>query len=569
MASTLASLTLGRLLYIGAPLVTVFLITGIATDPVNMPKLVALGAVAFALLFVLSVYFRKQILEDTRTLLVLILLFGGASLNSVLNSNAPASQTFFGTYGRNTGLLTYLMLSIVLLGASQVRTSSDFTRIVFGMLVAGAINVIYCAWVLIFGDFIGWNNLYGEILGLFGNPDFISAFLGIFLVVVFALILDARQKFKSRLAGFLFICAAFTEIVMSKAIQGLVVALGGLTLVLFFFIRSKVTKKWITGLYLLLASSAGVLAVLGTLQKGPFDFIYKRSVSLRGSYWRAGIEMGQQHLWTGVGMDTYGDWYRRTRPPVALIDLPGVATISNVSHNVFIDLFASGGIPLISTYLLTLALCAFSTLKVIRRTKRFDSTFVSIVAAWSCYQVQAIISINQIGLAIWGWLLSGLLIAYEIATRPKSEINVERIQARKNKIGKNSESVISPALTAGIGAMIGVLVSVPPLSADAKWFSALKSRNANQVELALVPAYMNPSSTYRYTQAVNLFSSSGLPELALKYARISVKFNPDDFTSWLQLYWLEGATTEEKSQSLMNLKRLDPKNSDVTNRNPQ
>ena len=89
------------------------------------------------------------------------------------------------------------------------------------------------------------------------------------------------------------------------------------------------------------------------------------------------------------------------------------------------------------------------------------------------------------------------------------------------------------------------------------------------MELALQPSYMNPSSSHRYNQAINLFSSSGLPDLALKYARIAVKFNPDDFTAWLQLYWLNGVTPEEKAIALKNLMRLDPNNPDVTNPNPQ
>ena len=117
--------------------------------------------------------------------------------------------------------------------------------------------------------------------------------------------------------------------------------------------------------------------------------------------------------------------------------------------------------------------------------------------------------------------------------------------------------------------LVGLLISFPPFGADSKYFSALKTRNANQVELALQPSYMNPSSSYRYDQAISLFSSSNLPDQALKYARIAVKFNPDDYTAWLQLYWLKNATTSEKSDALVNLKRLDPKNPDVTNPNPQ
>jgi hypothetical protein len=55
--------------------------------------------------------------------------------------------------------------------------------------------------------------------------------------------------------------------------------------------------------------------------------------------------MGNSHPLTGVGMDSYGDWYRRSRDAQALI-LPGPNTTTNAAHNVFIDVFAYGGYPL-------------------------------------------------------------------------------------------------------------------------------------------------------------------------------------------------------------------------------
>jgi hypothetical protein len=569
MTSKASNETLGKLLYLGAPLVTVFLVTGLVTDPVNIPKLLALSTLSVSMLFVLIFRFGSNIMKENKSFLILISIFVVAGLNSVLNSTAPIEQTFYGTYGRSTGLLTYLMLSIVALAASQVRVEVYFRKIIVGLLVAGAINVIYCAWVLIFGDFIGWNNLYGEILGLFGNPDFISAFLGTVIVATFALILQPGLVAKYRILGTILIFIASFEVVKSKAIQGIVVTAGGAAIVGFFYIRARFSKTWVTATYTSILALVSTLSVLGTLQQGPLKFIYKKSVSLRGSYWHAGFDMGRNHLFSGIGMDSYGDWYRRTRPPAALIDMPGVGTVSNVSHNVFIDLFAFGGLPLIISYLGIILLVIFSIFRVVRRVREYDSIFISLMTAWICYQVQSIISINQIGLAIWGWLLSGLLIAYEIATRPVN-IGVETITAaKKSKARTSTEAFISPTLLAGIGALVGLLISAPPFGADSRYFSALKSRNANQVELALQPSYLNPSSSYRYDQAINLFSSSNLPDQALKYARIAVKFNPDDYTAWLQLYWLKNVTASEKSDALMNLKRLDPKNPDVTNPNPQ
>jgi O-antigen ligase len=321
------------------------------------------------------------------------------------------------------------------------------------------INVVYCLWVISFGDFVGWSNPYGNILGLFGNPNFISAFLGMFITTILALAAAPTATWKVRLVGILISLIAFYEIVDSHAIQGIVVTGGGIAIVGFFAVRSYLKSNVITGLYVLSVVGVGILAIMGALQKGPLSFIYKTSVSLRGAYWNAGTTMGLDHPLTGVGMDTYGDWYRRARSENAATVLPGPKTFTNASHNVVIDFFAYGGWPLLLTYVGLLVLAAIAALRVIARTRTYDAIFVAIFAAWACYITQAIISINQIGLAIWGWLLTGALVAYEYATRPETQ--VAQPAATKSARKSANSGVISPQLVAGIGVIVGLLVAVP------------------------------------------------------------------------------------------------------------
>jgi O-antigen ligase len=459
--------------------------------------------------------------------------------------------------------VTYLILSFIAFGSLSLRDKKSFRKIIIGLQFAGLINVLYCAWVLAFGDFIGWSNPYGKILGLFGNPDFISAFLGIFNATLFATVLTPKLSWTKRAISGGLILLSFFEIVKSHAIQGIVVTAGGFVIVLFFWLRSRFQNKVITLSYSLIVVATGMLAVLGAFQKGPFSFVYKTSVSLRGAYWNAGITMGMNHPLTGVGMDSYGDWYRRARSLNAATVLPGPSTITNAAHNVVIDFFAYGGFPLLLAYLLTLALAAFASFRILRRNSSYDPTFVAMFAAWACYQVQSIISINQIGLAIWGWLLSGALISYEFVTRP----NV----AGQEKTSKNlppkfssAPKVISPQLVAGVGAVIGLLFAVPPFSADSNWRSALKSANAQKVMDALEPSFMNPPDSSRYSQAVQLFITNNLPDQAHQIAIKASIYNPNYFDAWRIIYFIAPTTPSEKELALQNMKRLDPLNPDVT-----
>jgi tetratricopeptide (TPR) repeat protein len=269
------------------------------------------------------------------------------------------------------------------------------------------------------------------------------------------------------------------------------------------------------------------------------------------------MKMGQDHPLTGVGMDSYGDWYRRARSEYAATVLPGPKTITNAAHNVVIDIFAYGGYPLLISYLAILVIGAWAVIRVTLRERAYDGTFVALVAVWATYNLQSIISINQVGLAIWGWVSVGALVAYEYSTRPRLE------SSDKQKAVKQKELIFSPQLVGGIGVVVGALIAVPPMAADTKWRSALKAQNVQEVEAALTPSYLAPRDSSRLAQAVLLFENSKLYDQAYKYALEGVKFNPNYFDAWRVLYSISKSSQSEKDEALKNMKRLDPLNPDV------
>jgi hypothetical protein len=568
MINQVAETTIARVLGFGSAFIAVVVITGTVTDPVNVTKLFALGGVAAAAFAVAMAFGFNQLWQSSKILILAVVVFLLAGLSTILNSSAPLVQNIYGAYGRNTAFVTYVLLIFTLLSTAVLRSKKSFSLLIWGLLAAGLVNVVYCLWVILFGDFIPWNNPYGNILGTFGNPNFIGAFLGLFAASLVAFSLTTGVNILYRLAALVVFLVAVYEIVDSNAIQGRVVVAAGLGIVGFYLVRSKFSSAVAQIAYLGLAGVAGTFALLGALQIGPLtQYIYKTSVSLRGQYWLAGWNMGSDHPLTGVGFDSYGDWFRRARDAQALI-LPGPNTTTNAAHNVPFDVFAFGGWPLFIPYLFILLLTVIAIVKVTLRTRAYDGIFVTLTTAWVCYQLQSIISINQIGLAIWGWLFGGALIAYEIATRPKGVGDGEKVQPDKGPKArvatkKQSENIFSSTLVAGVGAVIGLLIAVPPYSGDAKWRGAIVSQNVQQVEAALVPSYLNPMNSFKYANAVQLLEGSKLHDLALKYAKIGVEFNPDHFDSWKLLYFITNSSPEDKALALENMKRLDPKNPNV------
>ena len=567
MINQVAERTIARVLGIGSAFVAIIVVTGTVTDPVNVTKLFALGGIAVGAFAVVLGFGVKELWSSSKALVVLVGLFLLASVNAIINSSAPLTQNIYGAYGRNTAFLAYLLLIFLILSAVVLRATKSFTTLIYGLFVAGVVNVLYCGWVIIFGDFVPWNNPYGNILGTFGNPNFIGAFLGLFAASLVAYSFKSGLHIAIRVLSVIIFGISVIEIIDSSAIQGRVVVAAGLAIVGFYLVRSKFSGVLFQVGYVVAVLIGGIFALLGALQIGPLTkYIYKTSVSLRGEYWQAGWNMGSDHPFTGVGFDTYGDWYRRSRDIQALIS-PGPEIVTNAAHNVPFDVFAFGGWPLFISYLGILALSVIAIIKVTVRTRAYDPIFVTLTTAWVCYQLQSIISINQIGLAIWGWLFGGALIAYEVATRPAKDsdesTNSTAPKGRRVVKKKQSETIFSSTLIAGIGVVIGLLLASPPYSADAKWRSATTSQDAGLVEEALIPGYLNPQNSYKYANAAQIFEGSKLYDLAYKYAKIGVEFNPGSFDAWRVLYAVSKSTPEEKASALENMKRLDPNNPNV------
>jgi hypothetical protein len=381
--------------------------------------------------------------------------------------------------------------------------------------------------------------------------------------VLFAYIVKPNVKLINRAALTVVLLATFIEIRSSNAIQGIVVAGGGISLVGFYFLRSKFKSNIIPAFYSAAVFVVGIFALLGALQKGPLtSLIYKNSVSLRGEYWQAAWNMGQKFPFSGVGMDTYGDWYRQLRDDQALIN-PGPNTITNAAHNVILDQFAYGGWPMLLAYLAVFPLVILAIFRVSLRSREFDFAFISLAVAWICYQVQSVISINQIGLAIWGWILGGALIAFEKVTRTSQGSETKSSTPNGRRVKKKENLGISPLMTGTLGAVVGLLIAVPPYSSDSAWNSALKSGDLNKVEKALQTSYLSPQNSNRYLTLFQILEQNKLFDLSYKYAKIATEFNPRSFEAWQMLYYSQKATPAEKSLARDNLLKMDPLNPNI------
>jgi O-antigen ligase len=450
----------------------------------------------------------------------------------------------YGTEGRNTGFFLYLDLLILLLATSILSNQKFITNLSNLLTIVGIISALYGVIQLSGWDPYNWNNLNNPVFGFFGNPNFQSSFLGIVSAGLFAFIFKSIATPAFRVIIMFLLLLNLIVILSTDSQQGIIVFVSGFFISSYIAVLKSKNFSRLSKYYGFSILLSLIIVILDILQKLPWgSILYKPSVSSRGDLWRAAWKMAADNPITGIGFDSYEYFYRTYRDEVAVVSRG--ALTSNSAHNVLLDILSSGGFILLTVYLVIMLLVILAAYRVIKREEGYNYYFVSILAAWFAYQMQSIISINQIGLAVWGWILSGAIVGYE------------RNTSSAVKIFKNSKSSFITYTKLASGLVIGLILGIIPIKNDVAFKSALDSR---QIELVLASGYQEPQSPQRMLQVASLFKQNSLFELSSQVARdATIKF-PRSYENWEILSTLEGVSDLEKLNALKKMRELDPLN---------
>jgi O-antigen ligase len=379
-------------------------------DPFNPIKLALILITATWLLGHLLTNFKTIIKNGTnRNLIILISLFTFA-LTIVTWVTDNKRIALIGDNQRNNGLLMYLGLSIILLTAAVNINQKNVIKTLQTMLFLGAFLSIYGLFQISGVDIVKWNNPYNAVISTVGNPNFAAAIMAIMSTVSFGLLFNTAVTMFYRIFSLLVCTLSLAAIYLSDARQGLIgIAIGfGTFMSIWIYSRSRLLGFGFIGIGIII----GVFSILGMLQIGPLtSFLYKGSVTVRGFYWRAGIEMFRDNPIFGVGMDRYGAYFKEYREVGYPLNYGFNITSSN-AHNLPIQMFATGGLIVGLTYLFLNIFVVWRGiigLKSLQGNERFF--LATIFSAWMVYQATSFISIDSPGIAVWGWLLAGGIVA--------------------------------------------------------------------------------------------------------------------------------------------------------------
>ena len=548
------SRALGWLVLASGVVAGIIILPGISQDPINLPKMCVLVVIGISILGLLISNPWKYLNSGSKVFSLLLLLFFAQLSLVLLFADSPFSEQFYGTNGRNTGYLAYLGLLLLALGANIAANNNLLKSSSHLLVVMGFISASYGLLQTTGIDPIGWNNPYNSVITFLGNPNFASSFLGICAVVTFAMVLQDGIPLFRRILFFLQIVLLVVLTLRSRSQQGTLVFLSGAVLVFFFYMKSnpRLSRRIFRNSYLALVGISTIFAILGMLKIGPLSgYLYKLSVRQRGYYWHAAKDMMLSHPIFGIGLDSYDNWYLLKRSANAAFNTPD--TQSNSAHNIFLDLGAGGGVPLFALNLFLSALAFISIYRLLKRTSSYNWSIAAVSGAWVAYQAQAVISINQLGIGVWGWILMGLIVGFEFKDRQSNKIVLN--QKIPSKIEKGN--LVSTYSVVGIilGAIIGSCLVFPSMRNDIEFRKATTNPDAQNL---INKATAHPIDLNRTLLAANLLASSNLVRPSLKLIDLVISKNPRNYDAWKMKYKFTPQGSKDREIAKQNLRKLNP-----------
>jgi O-antigen ligase len=361
-------------------------------------------------------------------------------LSSILITGISNKQSLYevlvGSFARYNGMLSAFSLIILFL---VVTNSRENTFLIVTSLVSLGYVFVFFGLLEVMGL-----NLTNQITRdtfiklTIGNSNFASIVLVMTFIATFAKILFAKTSYILRLVLILSLFSHLFLIFNTKAMQG--------------YITCAVSILFLTGARLMKSSkrfnieigyfiwfaipTIGVLTLIDVIYKGPISKVINfNSLIDRFYVWKAALAMGKEHLLTGVGVDSFNLWFGEYMQKETTGDLGPVESYDS-AHNIFMQYFATGGLFLFVSYSLITFFVLYCVYKLIK-LKQFNDYSITLICIWFIFQLQSLVSPENIVISTWLWIISGALVS-EYYSKVKLQKATDKVSSRNSAYGKLS-----------------------------------------------------------------------------------------------------------------------------------
>jgi len=444
-------------------------------DPINWPKNLVLALVA-PIIFWTAMRNTKSkaiALFKLRTSRIFLITFV-LTLVPAMFTFESLTRLLWGTWGRNNGLVTYVCLLIIAISvAAQARIPGFANHLLVWIQGFSLVAGLY-GYMQIFGlDPVDWSS-QNQVFSFFGNTNFASAIFAMGTIASILITVKEKQNQQKRTLGLASVALLGYLTFATGSLQGLVAIAIAVAIIVFIQI-SQTSRKFALG-YSAVALASGVLIFSGFAGYGPLgDLIRQYTIALRFQYWMVGIEMGLKNPLFGVGVDSYGDFYREYRP-IELIRQTTLDLTTNNAHNSVIQVFATFGLLGLIGLLVPLFFALKSGLSILLHNKVDEWSAIAILffSLWS----MSLISIDNIAIAIWNWVAMGALVGKYFSSRISFESSISE-PAEKKRSTNSVFNVYEPQKVTAL-TLSAILLTF-------SWSQSQPERNLLRVKQIVIP----------------------------------------------------------------------------------
>ena len=175
---------------------------------------------------------------------------------------------------------------------------------------------------------------------------------------------------------------------------------------------------------------------------------------------------------------------------------------------------------------------------------------MAIFAVWIGFVTQSIISINQLGLVVWGWVLGGLILGVRSAEKNEGDTHVNDLKPKQKKLEINQFTVVIALV-----AILGSFVSMPVVISDHKFKLAIDNKKASDLYNS---ANSWPPITKKMVLVTAILNENKIYKEAKLLSERTLQINPDSFEAWIIYSQNPLVSESEMIEIRKQLLRLEP-----------
>ena len=370
--------------------------------------------------YILSNLSRKEIFSYFNKYLLLPLIFIVGLAMLLIFSINPA-QSFFGSYDRQEGFISYLFYFVwFLLVFFNISSSKSeiikkkIERIIITAVFSGFLISLYGVLQALNIDFLTWaesSPLSFRISSTLGQPNFLASFLLLLIPLTAYLFLKTKNFLVKFFYSFVIILQILS--LFFTASRGALFAFALIIFVVFIFIGTKI-KISILKKTLIIFSFLAVL-IFGVFEIEHFlpgritsltDFNYG-SLAVRKTFYKVSVKVILEKPFFGYGLENSSEMFIKYYEPDWGV-YGDIGATTDRAHNLILDILLNGGI----FALLFFSLLYYQFVYLIKRnikTDSLNSVSLFLGLGLAAYLISLMFSFTIVSGEIFFWLFLAIL----------------------------------------------------------------------------------------------------------------------------------------------------------------